>query len=144
MTKLSFKNQVKRKAKELTLEMLQKKQNTHSKMSQLFYTELKLQEYFRIPGIKTKDMLNLFKWRVRMVYLGENFRGNKEHVLCPLCGNHLDNQPTFLQCEEIKKELKDEIKIEDIYVQNINLETPKNLMKIEEIRNKKLQNTEKC
>ena len=51
----------------------------------------------------------------------------------PCVGFHLDNQPAFLQCEEKKKELKD--------VQNINLETAKNLMKIEEIRKTKLQNT---
>ena len=51
--KLSFKQQIKRRAKELALNILREKQETHSKMSQLYYSELKLQEYFKIPGIKT-------------------------------------------------------------------------------------------
>ena len=51
--KLSLKQQIKRRAKELALNILREKQETHSKMSQLYYSELKLQEYFKIPGIKT-------------------------------------------------------------------------------------------
>ena len=95
---------------------------------------VKTQDNFKIPGIKTKEMLNLFKWRVRMAPLGENFRGNKEHILCPFCQNHLDNQPTFLQCEVMRKEMPEKIKIEEIYSQNIKLETEKPLNKVEELR----------
>ena len=69
-----------------------------------------------------------------MAPLGENFRGNKEHILCPLCQNHLDNQPTFLQCEIMRKEMPEKIKIEEIYSQNIKLETAKTLNKVEELR----------
>ena len=142
MSTLSLKNMVKRKAKEVALNLLQKKQNSHSKMNQLYYSELKLQEYFKMPGIETKEMLNLFKWRVRMAPLGENFRGNKENILCPLCSNHLDNQPTFLQCEVIKKELKTNTKIEDIYVDKISLETAQIISRIEDIRKDKLKSME--
>ena len=112
-------------------------------MNQLYYPELKLQEYFKIPGIETKEMLNLFKWRVRMAPLGENFRGNKENISCPLCSNHLDNQPTFLQCEVIKKELTTNAKIEDIYVENISLETARTISRIEDIQKAKLKSMEK-
>ena len=123
-------------------DILQKIQSSHSKMNQLYYSELKLQEYFKIPGIETKEMLNLFKWRVRMAPLGENFRGNRENVLCPLCGNHLDSQPTFLQCEVIKKELTTNTKIEDIYVENVSLETAKTITRIEDTRKAKLKSLE--
>ena len=44
MSTLSFKNKVKRKAKELALNKLKEKQSPHSKMSQLYYSELKLQD----------------------------------------------------------------------------------------------------
>jgi hypothetical protein len=67
--------------------------------------ELKLQEYLKIPGTKKKETLNIFKWRTRMTPLGENYRGNQGHVLCPLCNNHLDNQPGLLQSEEMKKKI---------------------------------------
>ena len=97
ISKLSFKQQIKRRAKEL------------------YYLELKLQEYFKIPGIKTKEMLNLFKWRVRMAPFGENYRKKDEHIVCPLCFNHLDNQPTFLHCAAIRNKIPTTMEIEDIY-----------------------------
>ena len=64
---------------------------------------MKMQEFFKTPGITTEQALNLFKWRVRMAPFGENFRGGQPFVMCPLCRNHLDNQPMALGCEEIKR-----------------------------------------
>ena len=134
LSQLSFKNLVKRKAREYSLKVLQEKQSKHSKMNNLHYSELKLQDYFKMPGIKTKEMLNLFKWRTRMAPLGENYRENQGHIMCPLCQNHLDNQPTFLQCEVVKKESGVNMHIEDIYRETISLETARNLIKVEEFR----------
>ena len=84
MTTEKFKSIVKIKANEYALRILQELQGSHSKMSGLYYSELKLQNYFQIPGIKTEEILNLFKWRTRMTPLGENYRGDQGHVLCPL------------------------------------------------------------
>ena len=65
-------------------------------MSHFSYTELKHQEYLRIPGIKTKEMPNLFKWRVRMAPKVKVLAVIR-NIFCAVCGNHLDNQPTFLR-----------------------------------------------
>ena len=92
----AFKELVKRKAKEYALKILTEKRIKHSKMDNLHYSELRLQTYFKTPGIQTKEVLNLFKWRVGMAPLGENFRGNGCNIMCPLCGLHLDNQQTIL------------------------------------------------
>ena len=73
-SKESFRNYVKVKADEYSLEKLSKKQQKHSKMNNLQYTEIRMQEYLKTPGIKTEEVLNLFKWRVRMATLGENFK----------------------------------------------------------------------
>ena len=144
MSKFSFKSLVKRKAKEYALRILQDKQKTHSKMSNLHYSELKIQEYFKTPGIQKREIQNLFKWRVRMAPLGENFRGNQGNIVCPLCHNHLENQSTFLQCEVIKKELEVKIKIEDIYSQDIKLETARKITEVAELREKMLKKKEIC
>ena len=75
-----------------------------------------------------------------MAPLGENYRGNQGHIMCPLCQNHLDNQPTFLQCEVVKKETGINMHIEEIYRETISLETARNLTKVEEFREKWLKN----
>ena len=63
-SKESFKSYVKVKAEEYSLEKLSRKQQKHSKMNNLQYTEIKMQEYLKTPGIKTEEVLNIFKWRV--------------------------------------------------------------------------------
>ena len=79
-----------------------------------------------------------------MAPLGENYRKNHEHVVCPLCSNHLDNQPTFLHCEaiSISNKIPTKMEIEDIYCENITLETARNITIIEEIRKSKLKELE--
>ena len=142
MSEYSFKALVKRKAKEYALKILQEMQSTHSKMSNLNYSELKLQEYFNTPGISRTEMLNLFKWRVKMAPLGENFRGNQGNIVCPLCHNHLDNQATIFQCEAIRKEIGSEVKMEDLYRDKIELSTARTITTIEELRVKLLEKLE--
>ena len=66
----SFKAMVKIKAKEYAINILTDRQRKHSKMSNLHYTDLKIQDYFKIEGINIKQVQNLFKWRVRMAPMG--------------------------------------------------------------------------
>ena len=94
----SFKKLVKIKAEEYSLDKFCEKKEKHSKMSNLQYTELKTKEYLNTPGITTEEVLKMFKWRVRMAPLGENFRSNQPLVVCPLCQNHLDNQLMTPKC----------------------------------------------
>ena len=101
-----FKKLVKTKSKAFALKLLREKQEKHSKMRDLFYEDLVLQDYFKIEGISTKQVQNIFKWRVRMAPLGENFRGNEQFKICPLCFSHLDNQSLIFQCEALKKKMK--------------------------------------
>ena len=138
-SKASFKRIVKQKVNEYALKILKTRQETHSKMQNLFYSELRTQDYLRIPGFKTDEAQNLFKWRVRMAPLGENFRGNSGHVVCPLCQNHLDNQSLAFQCEKLKMGVEINIKIEDIFKSNISLKTAQNLTEVENMRNKMIK-----
>ena len=134
-SKLSFKRLVKIKTEEFAFGALIDKQNTHSKIKNIHYDELKLKNYFKIPAL-------IFKWRVNMAPLGENFRGGEGNKVCPLCYCHLDNQSMIFQCEEIRKEMKITSKLEDIYSDKISIETARELTKIENVREKlKNENT---
>ena len=57
-------------------------------------------------------------------------------MICPLFNNHMDSQSLALNCEEIRKEVQIKIRIEDIYRDNITLQTASNLLEIETARKK--------
>jgi hypothetical protein len=67
---------------------------------------------------------------------GENFRGGQALIVCPLCHNHLDNQQMALRCEVMNKEVTIKCKIEEIYRDDISLQTAQNLL---EVKNTKEQ-----
>ena len=127
-SKLGVKTMVKTKAKEFALlELLHKKQK-HSKLDRLQYNLLKLQDYYKLPGVNISELRDAFKFRVRMAEFGQNFRGNEEFVGCPLCSSHLDNQNMLFQCLSLKTMLSSNllhINIEKIYTDNIDTETIK-------------------
>ena len=62
------------------------------------------------------------------------FRGNGCNIMSPLCGLHLDNQKTICQCEEIRKQITINCGLDDIYRENVKLETAQKLTEIEEFR----------
>ena len=138
----SFKRIVKRKAEIYELLRLTKKQEQHSKMENLHYSELKIQDYLCMPGISTEVAQNLFRWRVRMASFGENFRGNQGNVVCPLCHNHLDNQSMAMQCDKLKNEMEIKCTNEDVFKDKITLDKANNLFKLNETRIKLVKEVE--
>ena len=141
-SKETFKKIVRTKADEYELDRLRERQVKHSKMSNVTYTEMKPQSYFKTPGITTEEALNIFRWRVRMAPIGENYRGNQERVMCPLCKKHLDNQPMALQCEKMNENQKIKLKIEDLYKENIPLEVAQELLSIINLRERLIKEIE--
>ena len=105
-SKEAFKRLVKIRAKEYSLKTLKSKQAAHSKMENLRYKDLKMQDYFLSDLLEFKHKQTIFKLRTRMERFVENFRAGSSPVLCPLCKLHFDSQELSLQCPEIKKELK--------------------------------------
>ena len=139
-SKETFKIIVKAKAKELALTNLLSKKESHSKLDNITYRELKMQEYFQSDKFSIEQKLTIFRCRVRMERFGENFRGGNVAVMCPLCKLHLDNQAMGYQCPEIKKEMEVKGCIEDMYKEEIKLETVRTMTKILEIRKTKQEN----
>ena len=69
----SFKRLVKIKTKEYALDYLLKLKGKHSKMSNLHYSELKIQNYLKNENISIKEAQNLFRYRTRVAKVKENF-----------------------------------------------------------------------
>ena len=69
-----------------------------------------------------------------MAPFGENYREGQDQVICPLCHAHLDNQPMALQCNQLKKEMEVKCRYEDIFKDDISVETAKNLFTLTEKR----------
>ena len=118
------------KAKVYALKILLEKKSQHSKMDNVSYRDLKMQNYLLDENLTSEEMKTVFKYRTRMEDYGENFRGGKTQVICPLCSLHLDNQELSFQCQVIKDKLNVTGDVQNIYKENINVETVKAICKI--------------
>ena len=101
----SFKMYVKSKTLEYEFVRLMKLKGreNRSKMNDLSYSKLEMQNYLNLENINKTGAQTLFKYRVRMANYGENFRGGPNPVSCPLCKNHLDNQKmAFENCQILR------------------------------------------
>ena len=139
-SKDAFKKIVQVKAKELALARLLTKQSKHTKLDKLNYKELKMQDYLLSEELKPNQKKLLFKYRTRMAEYGENYRAGRTQVMCPLCKLHLDNQEMSYQCEAIKAEITVTGRLENIFEENISVETAQMIMKITEVRKLILEN----
>ena len=94
---------------------------THSKLNNLCYTKLELQNYLKLEILNATEAQTLFRYRVRMANYGENFRGKANEILCPLCYTHLDSQK---MCFENCPVLRQNIKLSGSYHQIFNTAVP--------------------
>ena len=131
-SKDKFKNIVKSKARSYAFNLLLLKKVNYTKLEPLQYAEFKTQSYLLDNKISHDDKISILKMRTRMTSFGENFRGGRDQVMCPLCSSHRDCQSFLLHCPELKDELQakfgpdynksiDEVFKEDIEVKTINL-----------------------
>ena len=99
MTKPKWKNIVKDAVKVSAFEHLTIEAKL-SKMKDLKYKKLEIQEYLKSPEISKQQKILLFKIRTRMVpNVGYNF-GQK--VPCKICGLAQDEQQHFTKCIFLK------------------------------------------
>ena len=133
-TKDAFKKIVKAKAKDIAFRKLLKMKNEHTKMSNLEYEELKIQNYFLREELKIEQKRTLFKYRTRMAEYGENFRAGRAQVMCPFCNLHLDSQVLGYKCPVLTTLIRIEGKYEEIYEENTTIETIETLERITTFR----------
>ena len=131
----SFKKLVKIRSKQYALEYLLTQKAKHSKMKNLDYMELKLQNYFSNDQINAQEARNLFRYRTRVAKFRENMKNNQELPLaCPLCHGQPDTQQHSFQCTIIQSRMKVKGSYTDIFLDNIPVDTAKTLMKITQLR----------
>ena len=120
----SFKSEVKRKINHAAFEYLTKLQSKHSKISNIEYTELKIQDYMISPIFTNIEVNLLHALRSRMVDVKMNFKSKYSDLSCPLCSAHEDDQPNVLNCKVLKsKIITDDIAIHKIFYEDIFKET---------------------
>ena len=99
MPKSRFKRIVKDKVKSKALEYLLNLQKTHSKLTNLSYNEMKLQDYLRSNNSLTiKEKCFTFAARSRMIDVHCNFKVGKQNLKCRKCRNMDEDQKHLLEC----------------------------------------------
>ena len=137
-SKMSFKKMVKTKIMEFALDKLNLSKFKHSKMDNLLYTELKIQDYLVSEDISVKQKRILFQFRTRMSNFAENYRGPNPPVPCKICCMHVDSQNHAVNCVETMKNVKETGKYDDIFTTNIPAGTAVMIERILEFRENKL------
>ena len=118
-SKLTFKNMVKIKSKEFSFFKFMKEKEKHSKMANLWYSDLKMENYLNSNKFTVKQSQTIFSFRTRMANFQENFRNGNGHLPCPLCLIHMDSQSMAFQCPKVKIEVNIEGKYEELWTDEI-------------------------
>ena len=130
----SFKRLVKIKTKEYTLNYLLKLKGRYSKMSNLHYSELKIQNYLKNENISVKEAQNLFRYRTRVAKFKENFKNNYDRIECPLCLDKPDSQAHCVQCPIIRENINIRGDYNEIFSEEISKEITQTLLEITTFR----------
>ena len=133
----SFKSQVKKKAKEVAFYIFLEKKDRHSKLENIFYSNLKLQNY--LNELNKREGQTMFSYRTRMSNYGQNYSGNGRPNICPLCHSHIDSQKWSYQCSRIKENVTIENSYSDIFSEKIKRDTVNTVMRIEKFRKEYLE-----
>ena len=110
-----------------------------SKLKNLNYDKLKMQEYLKENMFSTSDARLIFRFRTRMAPFKENFKGSHQNNLCPLCEEHPDDQNLLFSCPFwIRRGLHG--RIQEIYCESPTKDLVKTLAEIIAVRSKLAEN----
>jgi hypothetical protein len=135
----SFNAEVKRKSIEYAFFSYLAKKEIHSKLDNLFYRELSLQNYFYDDDISCSEAQVIFSFRTRMSNFSENYPGKDGIKVCPLCQNHQDLQKFSFQCSRVLETVEIRGNYSNIFSENIKLETVRTIEQISKFRTEYIQ-----
>ena len=139
---MRFKKQVKIKFKEYALDRFIESKFEHSKMDDLDYTDLEIQNYLVSEELSTNQKRTIFHFRTRMAEFSENYKQNDVVKPCQICKMHSDCQAHSVVCHETIKHVKKKGKYSEIFTNNISTDTATMLEEIIKIRKDKLSKAE--
>jgi hypothetical protein len=125
-TKTEYKMYIKKEIKEATFKYLRKLQEGHTKVKEIKYTNMKVQEYLK-SHMKNDHKELLMAVRSKMVRtIQNNFKNhNQEARMCPLCKESPDSQEHCMACPIIINGLSD--KMDHISYEHAFAELPEQL-----------------
>ena len=130
----SFKRLVKIKTKEYALKYLVELSERHEKMDNLYYTDLKLQNYLQDEEIPVAEAKNLLRFRTRSAKYKENMKNSYSSIACPVCLVQPDTQVHSTQCPKVITKVKIQGDYKDIFTNDIPSDISKTLLKISKFR----------
>ena len=139
MSKLAFKKMLKIKIKEYALDKLNASKFKHTKMDDLVYTDLEMQDYLVSGELSTEQKRIIFHYRTRMALYSENYKQNEVAKPCQICRMHTDSQAHSVVCNETMKLVKTRGNYCEIFTNNISSATAKMLEEIVNIREKQAE-----
>ena len=134
MSKATFKAMVKREAKRVAFEELLEKKNKHSKIKNLEYKELKMQNYLEEKALNLETKRNMYLYRTNMAQFKVNFKKSYSNLECDLCNSHQDDQKSSLRCKGIFNGEEENSTYEDIFKENIPIDIIETLKKVSSAR----------
>ena len=120
--------------KDYALHYLNNIKEGHSKMENLVYIKLKLQNYLKDNNISVHAAKNLFRWRTRAAMFKMNYRNSYLNTACPYCLVQPDSQAHSLQCTVVKQKLDIQGVYSDIFDEDIPRDISDTLLKISKLR----------
>ena len=133
-----FKRLVKTKIKEFTLDLLNYRKFKHTKMDNLVFTELQIQDYLVSEKLSVEQKRIIFLFRTRMADYSENYRGQGPQKPCQICKFHVDSQTHSVNCAATMKNIRTKGNYNEIFSSNISMETAMMLQQIVEYRDNNL------
>ena len=108
MSKGEYKQYVKSKIKDASMEYLKQLQGKHTKINHIKYDELKTQEYMLSPLFSNEEVSLLHCLRARYIECKANFshRYRNDDLLCTLCKCGINEQRHIIQCSILHDKLR--------------------------------------
>ena len=138
LSEAAFKKMVKKNVKEFALDELNQKKFEHTKMDNLVYTELEIQDYLLDEDISTEQKRNIFKFRTMMSDFAGNYSSSDTPQPCKMCFFHRDSQSHAVNCHETMKNVTAKGNYNEIFSKQISKKTACMLEQIIESRKNKL------
>ena len=113
-----------------------KSKESHTKMKNVHYTELKLQNYLRCTEMSVNQARLIFRTRCRMTMYWNNFKGWNLTQNCPVCleDDSVDDQGHSFQCKVILDSVVVDGTLEQSYSEDIRAEVAQSIERIEKFR----------
>ena len=119
-----MKNMLKQRVIEKTLQDLNGRKKSHSKVMSLEHKYLKMKKYFMPKNIQTskEEIQCVFKLRCRVTNVKTNMQGLYDSFECTACGKNDESQKHIIECKELLKrnqEIREKTIYENLFQANV-------------------------